>query len=93
MIEIKKGNKTVSKSQNLRGILRYARKEPVIRVVIFKRHDGRAIVGFWFYDDAKSTTRWASESVAHSWLRSRRAWGNPVEVVTRGLVTRYDYLD
>jgi len=100
MIEVTLKGKTVKRSKNLRGILDYARKEPVVKVYVKPNKawepcalDCGAFVTFVFYDGAKSRVEFASASVAHDWILARRSWGKPLDkyIVLDAVV--YDYLE
>ena len=100
MVEIKLDGKVVSRSQNLRGILRYAQHEPVVRVYVKPDRawepealDCGARVSFHFYNSAVSRVHFESAQVAHNWIKSRRSWGEPtlVGVILDSIV--YDYLE
>lgn len=70
--------KIVARSKNLRGILTYARKRGIDRVVISKNAEGSnwdATVCYEFSDGAYSIVQWASFDVAVSWTHARRSWG------------------
>ena len=90
----------LARSCNLRGVLTYARKSPVMYAEVVEiRTFGNlpsimANVKFRFYDGATCNTGWADASVAHDWLHNRRAWGEPIDKDTNddGSYTCYWYV-
>lgn len=74
MVEIKLQGKTVAKSQNLRGILGYARKHPVVRASVHKM-EGGARFFITFNNGAECGGTFADFSVCVGWFLSRRSWG------------------
>lgn len=67
--------KIVSRSQNLRGILDYARKFPVESAYVRRMPEGKARVKIVFSNRAISVTQWESYIIAIQWIKSRRSWG------------------
>lgn len=67
--------KVVARSQNLRGILTYARKHCAAHVSCSRRSDGSAFVYVRFDDYAECRTEFASYGVAIGFFRARRSWG------------------
>ena len=65
---------TVAYSQNLRGILEYARKSPVNVVELRDLDNGYYGVAFHFDDGACGLTCFSDWRVALGWLYSRRSW-------------------
>ena len=75
MIEIKRGGEVVSRSQNLRGILRYAGKHGVTYVNITRVSPGLARLVVVFNDGAEVTAPFADYIVLTRWVLARRSWG------------------
>jgi hypothetical protein len=68
-------DKIVSRSQNLRGILDYARKFPMESASVRRMPEGKAQVRFTFSNGAESLTLWESFRIASDWIRQRKSWG------------------
>ena len=62
-------NKTISKSRNLRGILRMASLQGVLEVVVSPRPAGQAELFVLFYGGLSCTTTFASFAVCEQWIR------------------------
>ena len=91
MIEIKQCGTIVKRSQNLRGILDYARIQPVTSVSVTRTHDGGATVYVNFYDTAVCRFTFADFTVARDWFLKRRAWGKPVQSIVTDRVIIYHW--
>jgi hypothetical protein len=69
---------TVATSQNLRGVLTFARKHPVDVVKITVRGDRyRVVFYFWGWGASlhhSAETQWADWRVLCDWLKARRSW-------------------
>lgn len=61
----------VSRSRNLRGILRYANQNPVIQSHIFKNSDGTGTLDIVFNNGATVSTLFADYSVLKDWIEYR----------------------
>lgn len=71
------GDKTgfvVAESQNLAGVLNYARKYGIQSVNVLCRVNGEATANFNFQDGAFSNVHFASYSVAIEFVEKRRSW-------------------
>ena len=85
---IHKNGATVKRSKNLRGILDYAREEPVVKASVVVDKDGSADIVFTFLDGAKSLVHFASNQVFQGWILKRRSWGKP----SRKYITDFWYI-
>lgn len=76
MVEIFKDGKRVSHSKNLRGILDYARKHGVAKVLIMENlaSEFGGTLNIIFGDGATVTTNFNSYKVLESWIAARRSW-------------------
>ena len=83
MIIIKKDGRTVSRSRNLRGILRYTSSQrpqgwtygdPVTAVHVLELPESGALLRVRWRDGAYAVARFASVSVARRWCQTRRTW-------------------
>ena len=78
MVLIHKNNQVVSRSSNLRGILRYAGKHGVKSADAFSLHDGDKIPAgrlvVMFDDGAWAITDFASYTVLVDWIEARKSW-------------------
>ena len=90
MIEIRRCGEVVRRSRNLRGILDYARKQPVTSVSITRTHDG-ATVYVNFYDNAVCLCTFGCFTVARDWFTNRRSWGKPTESIVTDHVIIYKW--
>jgi hypothetical protein len=70
--------KTVATSQNLRGVLTFARKHPVdvVKITALPEHSFRVV--FYFHNvhgaHYSGETVWADWRVVCDWLASRKSW-------------------
>jgi len=80
-VTIWKNSKCIRVSKNLRGILDYARKQPVVRAIVEPltrvNQPFKWSVEFQFVDGATGYTEWADDRTVGSWLFNRRSWGQP----------------
>lgn len=76
MIEILKEGKRVAYSKNLRGILDYARKHGISKVLIMENLAAERVgtLNIIFGDGATVTTNFNSYKVLESWVAARRSW-------------------
>ena len=74
---IHKNGATVKRSRNLRGILDYARENPVVKASVVVNPDESADIVFTFLDGAKSLVHFQSNQVFLDWVLRRRSWGKP----------------
>lgn len=65
----------VARSQNLRGVLTYARRHPVKRASVYASGDGKAFVAFHFVNGSTCRGQFASFPDAWKWVSGRRSWG------------------
>jgi hypothetical protein len=74
-INIYRDGKSVAYGKDLRCILTYARKSPVVSVDCSEDiGHGYYNVTFTFSDGAKALTTWASWTVLVHWIMARRSW-------------------
>lgn len=75
MITIYLKDQPVSKSKNLRGILDYARRFPVVSVYVQRYPEtGGAAVQFAFDNGADAFADFNSYTIACNWINARRSW-------------------
>lgn len=76
MVVIYKNYDVVSRSQNLRGLLRYAndKKTFVIKVVIAREEAGAGSLYLQWADGAVCRTHFSSYSVLEHFVTARRSW-------------------
>jgi hypothetical protein len=76
MITIYKQLKPVSTSQNLRGILDYARtRNTNVRLVRIEQiADGKGMLQVTWADGARAITDFADYNVLADWCKGRRSW-------------------
>lgn len=72
-VQITLGDKVVSNSRNLRGLLDYARKHFIHRVAICNRNSHGALY-VEFENGATCRTEFADYSVLVRWILARRSW-------------------
>lgn len=91
MITIRKDGRVVSRSRNLRGIMRYSstlRRDPAmacdtrepwrVRAVhVLGLVDGGALLRVRWMDGAYSVARFASLTTCRRWVQARRYWPAP----------------
>ena len=78
--EIILNGEVVKRSRNLRGVLDYARTQPVLKCEIDRvEKRGGYTVKFTFYNGATEESSWASDVCALDWCYSRRSWGKPID--------------
>ena len=86
-------SRTVSSTRNLRGLLDYARKSPVVRVAVRETLGGGGELTVTYENGASGHSHFASYIVACHWVLARRSWGMTGEEVASGhegaRVTRY----
>ena len=82
----------VATSQNLRGILDYARREPVICVVMHELTAGDADLFFKFFGGQMCFVHFNDANVAHHWLLNRHSWGKP-DISGDGVCAVYIYME
>lgn len=78
MVEIFKEGKRIKYSKDLRGILDYARKHGVAKVIIVERKFASEFGGtlyILFGNGATVKTGFKSYGVLESWIAARRSWG------------------
>ena len=78
MVEIFKDGKRISYSKDLRGIIDYARKHGVAKVIIVERKFASEFGGtlyILFGDGATVKTGFRSYDVLEGWIAARRSWG------------------
>lgn len=71
MVVITLDDQIVSRSRNLRGIMEYARVNPVILMHIVKESDGSGILSIIFYNGAEVNTKFADYNVLKQWAANR----------------------
>jgi hypothetical protein len=86
METIQKAGHTVARSRNLRGILDYARKSPLVSVKIAP-HAGQGLLLVRYYDGAYSQTAFADFSVLVDWAKARRSWPRATTVTASQLLS------
>jgi hypothetical protein len=85
MIAIRKDGRIVSRSKNLRGVLRYGRNKmplgplrvaakAVTRVHVLGTIDGGALLRVRWSDGAYAVAKFACVTVARRWVQARRSW-------------------
>lgn len=79
MVNIFKDGKRVAQSQNLRGIIDYARKNGVAKVIIVERKFAKhtefgGTLNILFGDGATVKTEFRSYGVLEDWIAARRSW-------------------
>lgn len=71
---IEKNGQIISKSKNLRGILRYASVSPVARVELTPQGNTNGRLRIVYKDGATTSAHFASYHIMVDFVRNRRSW-------------------
>ena len=73
--------KIVARSQNMRGILTYARKSGVKIVKWYKNDNGEGTAEFTFYDGSVAVTPYADWAVLAQFVQARYSWRYYIKLI------------
>lgn len=80
---IKEG-RTIRKSQNLRGMLDYARVSPVVRVESSRVGKVSGVLHVVYKDGAESSAKFRSYHIMIDFIRNRRTWKTALHIMHGG---------
>lgn len=76
-----KDGRVIHKSQNLRGMLDYARVSPVVRIESSRVGKASGVLHVVYKDGAESSANFVGYHIMIDFIRNRRSWGTALHIM------------